>query len=491
MNYYVTTAIPYVNSEPHLGNAFEFVLADVIARAARVQKKPTLFSIGTDEHGGKIAGKAAENKLAPLQFTDQMSQKFRNLAKELNISNDRFIRTTDKGHEQRAQLIWQTLNADIYKGKYVGLYCMGCEAFVSEAVAKENNNICPYHNKPYEKLEEENYFFRLSNYADRIHRAIESDEFRIIPVSRKHEILQVFKEGLDDISISRPKDKITWGIAVPDDKTQVMYVWFEALMNYITVLGYPEHDDFKKFWPASLQVIGKDILRFHAAIWPGMLLALNLPLPKALYVHGFINIEGQKMSKSLGNYVVPGDVLKEYSADAFRYYLLRHIPSHEDGDFSWQRLNEAYNNELGNELGNAVSRTAALITRHQNNIIGEIPPAQHDVAKYWQALEYCRFDRALDEVWAQVRGLNQYIDEAKPWEVQKQGDTQHLQEVLAYQVSCLLEIADLLLPFMPETASKIQGIFKEGMVHPIRDTLFPRKENPAAPAVAVKSVQKK
>lgn len=455
-------------------------MTDVLARAARAQGKPVIFSTGTDEHGGKIAEKAAENKLTPIEFTDKLSKNFRDLTKALNISNDRFIRTTDAGHEQRAQMIWKAIEKDIYKGKYTGWYCTGDEAFFTEAVVKENKGVCPNHNRPYEKIEEENYFFKLSKYGPQIQAAIENGAFRIIPSTRKHEILNVIKDGLDDISISRPKDKISWGIPVPGDKNQVIYVWFEALMNYITVLGYPEHEDFKKFWPANVQVIGKDILRFHAAIWPGILLALGLPLPKSLYVHGFINIDGKKMSKSLGNYVTPGEIINEYGTDAFRYYFLRHIPSYEDGDFSWSKLHESYNNELANELGNAVQRTAAMIKQYQNGLIGDTPPAEHDSAKYYQALESCRFDRALDEVWDQVRGLNQYIDEEKPWVISKQGDTEHLKEVLAYQVSCLLEIAELLQPFLPETALKIQRVFADGVVRPIDGTLFPRKDSPVS-----------
>ncbi len=455
-------------------------MADVEARAARAQGKPVIFSTGTDEHGGKIAEKAAEQKISPKQFADKLSQNFRDLTKALNISNDRFIRTTDPGHEQRAQMVWQALKKDIYKGKYTGWYCTGDEAFFSEKVVKANGGVCPEHNRPYEQIEEENYFFQLSKYAPKIQHAIEDGSFRIIPTTRKHEILHVLKEGLEDISISRPKDKISWGIPVPGDDKQVIYVWFEALMNYITVLGYPEHQDFKKFWPANLQVIGKDILRFHAAIWPGILLGLGLPLPKALFVHGFITINGQKMSKSLGNYVTPKEILDHYGTDGLRYFFLRHIPSYEDGDFSWQRLHDAYNSELANELGNAVQRTSAMIRQYEDGLIGPIPPAEHDTAAYNEALENCRFDRALDEVWEQVRGLNQYIDEQKPWEIYKKGEKDHLQDVLAYQVSCLMEIADLLMPFLPETAAKIQHVFADGIVRPTEGTLFPKKETTPA-----------
>jgi len=477
MNYYVTTSIPYVNGEPHIGHAMEFVMGDVLARAARLQGKPVIYSTGTDEHGSKVAEKAAELKITPKALADDMAKSFQDLQKLLGISNDRFIRTTDAGHEQRAQIIWKNLVKDIYKGKYVGLYCTGCESFVTEAVAKENKGICPHHNKPYESLEEDNYFFKLSKYAPQIQKAIESGSFAVIPVTRKHEILQVIKSGLEDISISRPKEKISWGIPVPGDATQVMYVWFEALMNYITVLGYPEHQDFKKFWPANVQVIGKDILRFHAAIWPGILLGLGLPLPKELYVHGFVNVGGEKMSKSLGNVIAPKDIIHRYGTDAFRYYFLRHVPSYSDGEFTWERLEAAYNNELANELGNAVQRTSVLIVKNQNGIIGDIPPSNHDTAKYWDAIEKCQFDRALDVVWEQVRGLNQYIDEEKPWELAKAKDEEHLREVLAYQASALLEIADLLEPFMPTTSRQIKHIFHEGVVQPSKTTLFPKHED--------------
>lgn len=477
--YYVTTSIPYVNGEPHLGHAMEFVMADVLARAARARGETVLFSTGTDEHGGKIAEKAADMKIAPQELADQMSQKFRDLAIALEVKPDRFIRTTDKGHEQRSQLIWKALEHDIYKNKYVGWYCTGDEEFFTETVVKENKGVCPDHNRPYEKIEEENYFFRLSKYADQIKAAITDGSFEVIPASRRNEILSLIHSGLDDISISRPKDKIDWGIPVPGDKTQVMYVWFEALLNYITVLGYPEHDDFKQYWPANVQVVGKGILRFHAAIWPGILLALGLPLAKQLYVHGYVTVDSKKMSKSLGNSVSPYDVINKYGADAFRYYFLRHVPSYEDGDFSWEAFEAAYNSELANELGNAAQRTAAMIIKYQEGIIGVVPEPGHDTGAYSEAVAQCRFDRALDSVWEQVRGLNQLIDTEKPWEIAKTDDNDHLREVLAGFVGDLLQIATLLEPFLPSTAAKIQGLFREGLVSPLDGTLFPKLEAPA------------
>lgn len=476
MNYYVATSIPYVNGEPHLGHAMEFIMADVLARAARQRGDDVLFSTGTDEHGGKIAEKAAELDLKPQALADKMSATFSDLAQRLNISNDRFIRTTDAAHEQRAQLLWKALEADIYKAKYSGWYCVGDEAFFTDKEVEANQGVCPNHNRPYDKIEEENYFFKLSRYTDAVKQAVEARTFAIIPDTKRNEILSLLSDGLEDISISRPKDKIHWGIAVPGDAHQVMYVWFEALMNYITVLGYPEHKDFKTFWPASVQVIGKDISRFHAAIWPAMLLGAGLELPKCLYVHGFITVEGKKMSKSLGNYVSPNDILDKYGVDAFRYYFMRHIPSYGDGDFSWATFEAAYNNELANELGNAVSRTVAMIVKYQDGLIGNIPPAEHDIAQYLAALQACRFDRALDEVWEQVRGLNQYIDQEKPWEIAKLKDDDHLREVLAYLASNLLEIADLLVPFMPDTATKITGVFTEGIVRPLASNLFPKHD---------------
>jgi methionyl-tRNA synthetase len=454
-------------------------MADVLARAARQRGETVIFSTGTDEHGTKVAERAESLGKTPEEYAEKMSKAFVDLAKSLNISNDRFIRTTDKAHEQRAQIIWKALKNDIYKAKYIGWYDVKQEEFIPEGQA-DPARMKSDHPQAYQKLEEENYFFKLSKYTDPIREAIEKEQFQIIPKTRRNEILSLLNEGLEDISISRPKDKLDWGVAVPGDTKQVMYVWFEALMNYITVLGYPEHDDFKHFWPANVQVIGKDIIRFHAAIWPAMLLSLELPLPKQLYVHGFITRDGKTMSKSLGNGIAPKEILDKYGVDAYRYYFLRHIPSYDDGDFSWDAFEAAYNNELANELGNAVQRTLAMIMKYQNGIIGDIPAAEHDIAQYIEALKQCHFDRALDEVWEQVRGLNQYIDEAKPWVIAnpKKGerDDEHLREVLAYQCSCLLEIADLLEPFMPDTALKIHNIFAEGIVRPMTETLFPKAE---------------
>ena len=475
--YYVATAIPYVNARPHLGHAILHIYADAFARYHRQIGDDVIYSAGTDEHGGKIAETAEKENKTPKQLVDAVSASFKDGLQQLGISNDRFIRTTDPDHEKRAAIIWKNLEKDIYKNTYIGMYCVGCEEFKPDTYVKETNGVCPNHEREYEKVEEENYFFRLSNYGEKIKQAIESGEFEIKPKSRRNEILGVINEGLEDISISRSADKISWGIPVPGDKSQVMYVWFEALMNYITVLEYPEGEDFKKYWPADMQVIGKDILRFHAAIWPAMLMGLGLELPKTLYVHGFITNQGQKMSKSLGNVIDPLELVESYGLDAFRYYLYRHGPVSEDVDFTWQKFLDAYNNELANELGNALSRVAAMISRYQNGVVGDTPEPSHDINLYLEAIADCRFDRALEAVWDQVRGLNQFIDGEKPWEIAKEGDEKHLQEVLAEAAGSLMEIAELLVPFLPGTAEKIQYVFSEGIIRPLDDaSLFPKKD---------------
>ncbi len=475
-NYFVTTSIPYVNGEPHIGHAQEFVEADVLARYARKQGLKVIFSTGTDEHGGKIAEKAAEVSMTPKKWADQMSLKFKELMDVLEISADRFIRTTDKNHEETAKKVWHRLADDIYKSSYVGWYCTGDEAFFTETEVNYLNGICPNHNRPFEKIEEENYFFKLSKYGPAIKQAILSKDFHILPESKSHEIISLIDEGLEDISISRPKDKIDWGISVPGDDSQTMYVWFEALINYISVLGFPDHQDFKDFWPANVQVIGKDIIRFHAAIWPAMLLSMGLELPKKLFVHGFITLNNQKISKSLGNVISPFEIAQRYGSDAFRYYFLRHIPSYSDGDFTWENFDNAYNNELANELGNAVQRTVVLIDKYFTKEKLTFSPAQHDSIEIDKSIAECRFDRALDLIWEQVRGLNQYIDESKPWEVAKTGDMDHLKEVLTYQVANLLEIAILLEPFLPTSSAAIVKIFGDNLENKYRTILFPKIE---------------
>ncbi len=472
--FYVTTSIPYVNGEPHIGHAMEFVQADVLARYHRAQGADVLFSTGTDEHGGKIMEAAKEQGIETKEFVEKLSQSFKQLCVDLDVKHDRFIRTTDAQHKKAAQQIWTKLEPYIYRSVYIGMYDQKEETFLTDDEAKQVEKSDPERFARLHKLEEKNYFFKLSEFTDKIKSAINSEEFRIVPATRRNEILSLLETGLEDISISRPKEKIPWGIDVPGDNTQTMYVWFEAVMNYITVLGYPDGEDMRKYWPADVQVIGKDIIRFHAAIWPAILLALELPLPKNLYVHGFITMDGQTMSKTVGNVVAPSELAGTYGSDGARYYLLRHIPSYGDGDFSWDKFENSYQNELGNDLGNLVQRLASMITKYQEGVIGMIPGDQHDEGPYHDALEDMRFDKALEFVWQQIHGLNRYIDTEKPWQLAKETDPKHLQSVLAYAVANLLQVSKLLAPFLPNSSAAIDKIFNEGAVRSFKGVLFPR-----------------
>lgn len=476
---YITTAIPYVNGTPHIGNALDYLLADIWTRYQKQNDREVRFQVGTDEHGNKIAAKAAEAGLDPQTYTNQMYTNFELLMQKMGASYTDFIRTTDPHHIGAVQFIWQTLLPYIYKGTYEGLYCAGCEAFVTSKEATNNGGVCSDHKAPYQTISEDNYYFKASAFTDRVKEAINSGQMQIVPEFRKKEFLELIKDGLQDVSISRPKKNLSWGVPVPGDSEQVMYVWLDALANYLTVLGFPDRQGWRVYWPADIQVVGKDILRFHAGLWPAMLLGLGLELPKKLLVHGHVNVGGVKMSKSIGNVVDPIQVIDEYGVDAFRYFFSRHIPTLDDGDFTWDKFENAYNTELVNDLGNVVQRVASMITRYQAGVIGHIPQGEHDMGTYHESMDNLEFDKAIDEVWLMVRSLNQYIEHIKPWEIAKniKTDTEaesHLSEVLAYAVGALLQIGDLLVPFLPDTAAKIHHIFETGVVIPIDGVFFPR-----------------
>lgn len=490
---YITTAIPYANAKPHIGNALDYLLADIWSRYQQQQGHEVRFQVGTDEHGNKIAAKAQELGMEPQAYVDSMYGNFERLMRATNAGFTDFIRTTDVHHKAAVQFIWQKLQPYIYKGSYEGWYCVGHEAFFTDKEASDTNGICPDHQAPYERLSEENYYFKMSAFTEKIRAAIDSRKFDIVPEFRKNEIIKLLDSGLKDVSVSRPRKNLSWGVPVPDDPDQVMYVWIDALSNYITVIGYPDNEAWKEYWPADVQVIGKDILRFHAAIWPAMLLALDLPLPKKLLAHGFINIGGQKISKSVGNVVDPMEIIEGYGVDAFRYYFARHIPTQDDGDFTWEKFENAYNNELANELGNTVSRIARMVMSYQAGVVGDDIKAEHDSQLYHDAIRDLQYDRALDEVWLMIRSLNQYLEDVKPWEVAKQRDKDadaeaHLSEILSHCVGTLQQLAALLQPFLPDTAAAIDAMFKDGVVHESAGVLFPKIYNhtpdPRAPKAA-------
>lgn len=475
-SFYVTTSIPYASGAPHIGNAIDWLYADTVARYQKQQGDDVLYSAGADEHGSKIYENALKANVKPEVFIDQIVPIIEQGHKLINSEYTHFMRTNSKQHITIAQKLWKLMGDDIYKSAYEGWYCVGCEEFKTDTEVNANKGTCPDHDKAYEKIKEENYFFKLSAYTDQLEQLIETGEFEIVPENRKTEIINVIKGGLTDISISRPKKKLPWGIPVPGDKDQVMYVWFEALMNYITLLDFPDGEDFKKYWPTNIQIVGKDNLRFHAAIYPAMLLSAKLPLLKRLFVHGHVTSGGKKMSKTIGNVVTTEEIVSKYGTDAFRYYFLRHIPSHDDGDFTWERFDAVYHGELASQLGNAVQRVASMINRYQQGVIGEFPSPGHDTAPYHAAIANQQFDRALEWVWELVKGLNVYLEQQKPWQLAKELDETHLREVLAACVGDIMQIAELLMPFLPSTAETIEKIFHDGYVHNYSGVLFPRIE---------------
>ena len=476
---YIATAIPYVNGTPHIGNALDYLIADIWTRYQKQNGHDVRFQVGTDEHGNKIAAKAAELGIEPKAYTDKMYVNFEALMKKVGASYTDFIRTTDEHHVASVQYIWEKLKPYIYKGSYQGWYCVGHEAFFTDKEVQATGGICPDHQIPYQQVSEDNYFFKTSAFTDQIRNALNDGTMQIYPEFRKLEFLELIKDGLADVSVSRPKKNLTWGIPVPGDPEQIMYVWLDALANYITVLGYPDRPEWQEFWPADVQVIGKDILRFHAGIWPAMLFGLGLELPKKLLAHGFVNIGGAKISKTVGNVIDPNEIIDNYGLDAFRYFFSRHIPTLEDGDFTWEKFENAYNNELGNDLGNLIQRVASMIMKYQAGVIGEAQQAEHDMSAYHEAMDGLEFNKAIDEVWNMVRSLNQYIDNVKPWEVAKEigKDPEaeaHLNEILSHCAGALVQIGDLLLPFLPNAATKILEIFESGVVKLPEGVLFPK-----------------
>lgn len=461
--FYITTAIPYANSEPHIGFAMEAVQADFLARYHRMLGEDVYFLTGTDEHGMKIADKAKELGKTPQEHVDDIVKMNQALKNILNLTYDDFIRTTSDRHKKGAQKLWMKLveAGDIYKDTYSGYYCPGCEAYITEKDIVDGN--CPIHKKPVHQFSEENYFFKLSKYSKKIGQLIESDELKILPEFRKREFLNVVKEGLKDISFSRPKSALEWGIHVPDDPMHVMYVWCDALSNYITALDFENNGElFQKYWPCDVHVIGKDILRFHAGIWIGMLLSAKLPVPKSIYVHGFITSGGHKMSKSLNNVISPFDIYEKYGTEGLRYYLLREIPTADDGDFTAERFEELFNGELANNLGNLVNRVFAMTERYFKGKVPDSKKTYEDIVKkteylwetYHASINNFEIKKAIEEILAYTKTANLFIDEQKPWVLAKE-NPEELGDVLYTLLEMLRHVGYLLYPVLPETSEKI------------------------------------
>jgi len=451
--FYITTTIPYANAPPHIGFALEIIQADILARWHKQKGEKVFFLTGTDEHGVKNYQTAKKEGLPTQKFVNKNSAFFKELTKALNISNNYFIRTTDKKvHWPGVLEIWKRLEkkGDIYKKKYTGFYCSGCERFITEKELIDGR--CLNHpNLRIEKISEENYFFKLSKYSNKIKQLIKTNKLKILPEKWKNDFLSLIKEGLTNVSFSRDKKHLPWGIPVPGDENQVMYVWPDALTNYLTGIGFPDKK-YKKYWPADIHVVGKDMLRFHAGIWPGMLLSAGLKLPKEVIVHGFLTVGGKKMSKSLGNVVAPLELVKKYTADSIRYFLIRTIPFGDDGDFSEQALKDRHNNELANKLGNLVSRVGGLIEKNgvektENRLLKKLKEKEIE-----KQIEKYQFDKALNTIFAFIDNCNLFIQNKKLWENKDKKALYELKE-------SILKIAELLWPFIPETSEKITKQF--------------------------------
>lgn len=464
--FYITTPIYYVNDVPHIGHAYTTIAADVLSRWHKSGGDDSYFLTGTDEHGQKIQTVAEKKGITPIELCNEVVQNFERLWKALNIQNDDFIRTTQPRHEKVVQEIFRRLMAsgDIYKGEYEGWYCVPCETYVPEAQMAEGQT-CPDCHRPLTKMTEETYFFRLSKYAGPLLKFYEEHPDAIMPKERYNEVVSFIKGGLRDQSISRTTLK--WGIPLPGDEKHVIYVWFDALINYLSALGYPEPGEkWEKYWPAARHLVGKDIIRFHCVIWPAMLLALGLNPPVRVFAHGWWTVEGEKMSKSLGNVVDPFEMETLYGVDPFRYFLLREVPFGHDGDFSELALVQRINSDLANDLGNLLSRSLQMIDKYREGMLPAFG-AQTELDKEIETLgektvsdmdallDRFAFDDALKALWGFVSRANKYIDETEPWKLGREGDVERLDAVLRTLWEALRLSAVLVAPFMPDTAARI------------------------------------
>jgi len=461
--FYITTPIYYVNAEPHIGSAYTTIAADCLARFNRMIGNKTFFATGTDEHGAKIEEKAHENGKDPQEFVNEIAAKFQTTWDTLNISNDGFIRTTDSEHKKAVQKALKFMydKGDIYLGKYEALYCKGCEQYKNEKDLVDGK--CPDHGIVPETMSEDSYMFRLSKYAEELLGKIENYELIIRPENRRNEVLSFYKnEGLKDISFSRKNVK--WGVKLPWDESHTAYVWADAFLNYLTILGWEgASSKTPDFWPADVQLMAKDILRVHSTIWPAMLLSLHLPLPKELFVHGYFMVNGQKMSKSLGNVIKPQELIEKYGVSGMRYLLIAAAPFGNDGDISWEKFDEKYNADLANGIGNLVARVFSMISKLQESggkLVSSIKLVDFfkDIDIAIESMKNIQIDKALEAIWNIVKAYDKFITDSKPWELIGK-DNKKAGEILYNCLEGIRIISVLVWPFMPETSEKIwQGL---------------------------------
>lgn len=467
---YITTPIYYINAKPHIGHAYTTILCDVVRRFYRLLGYETYFLTGTDEHGDKIYRAALEAGCPPEQYTNRISSLYRELWPDIHIKPDDFIRTTEDRHKKVVREILQKIydKGEIYHARYGGHYCTGCERFLTEKELVEGK--CPDHDKEPEWIEEENYFFRMSAYQEKLIRYIEDNPDFIRPERYRNETLSFLKEPLKDLCISRPKSRLPWGIPLPFDEEYVTYVWFDALVNYVSALGYPDSDLFDKFWPVVNHFTAKDILKPHAVYWPCMLMAAGIPLYEHLNVHGWWSIDKKKMSKSMGNVVAPLDLADKYGVDAFRYFLLRDMTFGLDADFSEENVILRYNSDLANDFGNLVSRVTKMILKYNDGVIpDEGKPNEEDEVlikalsqireSMEEKLESLKFNELIEQIMSVVRATNKYVNDQAPWELHKKGDTERLGAVLNIAAQITASCAKLLLPVMPEKCRTALGKF--------------------------------
>ena len=488
--YYLTTPLYYVNSKPHIGHSYTEIAADTLARWHRLKGKEVFFLTGTDEHGQKVARAAESSGQTPKEFTDKISLTFRELWKTLNISYDDFIRTTEKRHIGAVQAVWKDLfeKNEIYKDIYRGLYCTPCENFWLESqVLKENKQIlCPDCKRPVEKIEEDNYFLKLSKHQDWLTQYIRNHKEFILPETRRNEVLGFLENNvLQDLCISRPKSRLLWGIQSPISDTHVTYVWFDALINYLSACGYPDKEKMKKWWPADVHIIGKDILRHHAVYWPILLKALDLELPRTVFAHGWWVQGGEKMSKSRGNVIDPVEIVKTYGVDPYRYFLLREAPFGEDGTFSEEALILRYNADLANNIGNLLSRTLTMCEKYfGGDIPAEISLKYHGdlregvdkiVESVDSAFNKLDFSTALTVIWSLISQANKFIEVSVPWTLAKENKTEELKLVIVPLLEVLKVSAQVIWPFMPVTGEAIWtqlGLMGKPCEAPIKEKMW-------------------